>query len=34
MEGQGEAGRRGAGDRAKEGLDFIFSAGGESFLEV
>lgn len=34
MEGQGKAGRKGKGDTAKEGLDFIFSVGGESFLEV
>lgn len=33
MEGQGEAGRKGKGDKG-EGLDFIFSVGGESFLEV
>ncbi len=30
-----EAGEeRGEGKRAKEGVDFIFSVGGESFLEV
>lgn len=34
MEGQGEGGKRGEGEIVKEGVDFTFSVGGESLLEV